>query len=60
MKSSTENQAAGKIHQVKGAIKEKVGQVTNDPNLEGEGAGEKVAGKIQNAVGHVQKVIEKP
>jgi len=60
MKSGTENEVAGKVHEVKGAIKEKVGQVTNDPNLEGDGKGEKIAGKIQNAVGHVQKVIEKP
>ncbi|MFY9854068.1 MAG: CsbD family protein [Terracidiphilus sp.] len=60
MKSGTENEVAGMVHEVKGVIKEKVGQVTNDPNLEGEGTGEKIAGKIQNAVGHVQKVIEKP
>jgi len=60
MKSSTENQAEGKMHEVKGVIKQKVGHVTNDPHLEGEGVGEKVAGKIQNTVGHVQKVIEKP
>jgi uncharacterized protein YjbJ (UPF0337 family) len=43
-----------------GAIKEKVGQMTNDPNLEGEGAGEKIAGKIQNKIGQVQRVVEKP
>jgi uncharacterized protein YjbJ (UPF0337 family) len=60
MRPSTENVVAGKVHEVKGAIKEKVGRVTNDPNLEGEGAGEKIAGKIQNKIGHVQKVVEKP
>jgi len=47
MRPSTENEVAGKVHEVKGAIKQKVGHVTNDPNLEGDGAGEKIAGKIQ-------------
>jgi uncharacterized protein YjbJ (UPF0337 family) len=60
MRPSTENEVAGKIHEVKGAIKEKVGHVTNDPNLEGEGAGEKIAGTLQNKIGQVQKVVQKP
>jgi uncharacterized protein YjbJ (UPF0337 family) len=60
MGPSTENEVAGKIHEVKGEIKEKVGRVTNDPSLEGKGAGEKIAGTIQNKIGHVQKVVEKP
>lgn len=59
MGSSTENQVAGKIHEAKGVIKEKVGRVTNDPNLEVEGAAEEMAGKIQNKIGHVQKVVER-
>jgi len=37
MKPSTENEIDGKVHEVKGAIKEKVGQLTNDPDLEDEG-----------------------
>jgi uncharacterized protein YjbJ (UPF0337 family) len=60
MRPSTENKVEGKVHEVKGGIKEKVGQVTNDPNLEGEGAGERLAGKIQNKIGHLQKVVEEP
>ena len=60
MKPSTEDQATGKIHEVKGKIKEKVGQLTNDPELEGEGIGEKIAGKIQKKIGQLEKVIEKP
>jgi uncharacterized protein YjbJ (UPF0337 family) len=59
MRSSTENRVAGKIHEAKGVIKQKVGRVTNDPNLEDEGAVEKIAGKIQNKIGHVQKVVER-
>jgi uncharacterized protein YjbJ (UPF0337 family) len=60
MKPSTENVVEGKIHEVKGKIKETAGRAANDPNLEGEGLGEKVAGIIQNKVGHVQKILEKP
>jgi len=60
MKPSTQDEIAGNIHEVKGKIKEKVGQVTNNPSLEGEGIGENVAGKIQKKIGQVEKVIEKP
>jgi len=59
MKPSTQNEIAGKVHEVKGTIKQKVGQLTNDPDLEGEGIGEKIAGKVQKKIGQVQKVIEK-
>jgi uncharacterized protein YjbJ (UPF0337 family) len=51
---------AGKMHEVKGKVKETVGRATNNPNLEGQGLGEKVAGTVQNKVGHIQKAIEKP
>jgi len=60
MKLSTENEIKGKVHEVKGTIKEKVGELTNDPDLEGQGMGEKIAGKIQKKIGQVEKVIEKP
>jgi len=59
MKPSTQNEIAGKVHEVKGTIKEKVGQLTNDPDLEGEGTGEKIGGKVQKKIGQVQKVIGK-
>jgi uncharacterized protein YjbJ (UPF0337 family) len=60
MKPSTENEIAGRVHEVKGKIKEKVGEVTNDPNLEAEGVGEYIVGKAQKKIGQVQKVVEKP
>jgi uncharacterized protein YjbJ (UPF0337 family) len=41
----------GMAHQAKGAVKEAAGKVTGDKKLEAEGKGEKVGGKIQNAVG---------
>jgi uncharacterized protein YjbJ (UPF0337 family) len=59
MKPSTENAIAGKVHEVKGKIKEKVGQATNDPDLEAEGTGEKIGGKIQKKIGQVKKVFGK-
>jgi uncharacterized protein YjbJ (UPF0337 family) len=60
MKPSTKDEIAGRIHEVKGTIKEKAGELTNDPDLEGEGIGEKIAGKVQKKIGQVEKVIEKP
>ena len=33
-----------------GAIKEAAGKVTGDAKLKGEGAAEKAAGKVQNAI----------
>lgn len=59
MKPSTENEIAGKVHEVKGKLKEKVGQMTNDPDLEAEGLSEKIGGKVQKKIGQVGKVIEK-
>jgi uncharacterized protein YjbJ (UPF0337 family) len=60
MKPGTKNEVAGKVHEVKGKIKAKVGQLTNNPSLEGEGIGEKIAGKVQTKIGQVQKVVDKP
>jgi uncharacterized protein YjbJ (UPF0337 family) len=59
MTDSTKDKVEGTTHEVKGAVKEKLGHVTNDPNLEGKGKAEKVAGKIQKKVGDVEKVLEK-
>jgi uncharacterized protein YjbJ (UPF0337 family) len=57
MKPSTKDQIAGKIHEVKGAVKKKVGKLTNDPDLEAEGTVEQVVGKVQKKVGQVKKVL---
>ena len=45
---------AGAGHEAKGAIKEAAGKVTGDAKLKGEGAAEKAAGKVQNAIGGVK------
>jgi len=59
MKPSTENEIAGKVHEIKGTIKEKAGQLVNDPDLEGKGLAEKIAGKVKNTIGQVEEKIEK-
>lgn len=59
MKSSTKDQTEGTFHQVKGTIKEAAGKLSNNPKLEGEGTGEKIAGKVQEKLGQIKKVLEK-
>jgi uncharacterized protein YjbJ (UPF0337 family) len=58
MNNSTKDQAEGTLHEVKGKVKEKVGQVTNNPRLQNEGTDEKIGGKVQKKVGQVEKVLE--
>lgn len=58
MKPSTQDQIEATIHQVKGAVKEKVGEVTNNPDLTAEGKAEKLAGKIQEKAGEIEKIFE--
>ena len=59
MKPSNKDELKGKVHEVKGSIKETVGQVTDNPKLEVEGHVEKAAGTFQKKVGQVEKVLEK-
>ncbi len=59
MKPSTTDQVEGKFHEVKGKIKEKAGQLTNNPRLQAEGIVEKAAGKVQGILGQVEKSLEK-
>jgi uncharacterized protein YjbJ (UPF0337 family) len=42
---------------VKGKIKEEIGRVTKNPNLEGEGKGEKIAGKGQKWIGGAEEAV---
>lgn len=57
MKPSTDDKTTGKIHEVKGTIKEEIGKITKNPNLEADGRAEKNAGKAQNWVGKVEKAV---
>ena len=59
MKSSTKDKAEGKMHQVKGKIKEIGGKAVGNEDLEAEGKGENLEGKVQEKVGDVKKVLGK-
>ena len=59
MKPSTNDQIQGKLHELKGAAKEKAGKLTKHPDLTAEGQTEKIAGKIQKKIGQVEAVLEK-
>ena len=59
MKQSTKHRAKGKFHELKGKVKETVGRATNDPDVEAEGLGEKIGGKVLKKIGQVEKALEK-
>jgi uncharacterized protein YjbJ (UPF0337 family) len=59
MQDSTKDKIEGAVHDAKGGMKETIGRVTNNPDLEAEGKAEKMGGKVQKKVGDVEKVIEK-
>ena len=47
----------GSATQTKGSLKEAAGKVTGDEKLKSEGAADKAAGKVQNAVGGVKDAV---
>ena len=59
MKSSTRDDAEGKLHQAKGTIKESVGKMVGNRKLQAEGEDEHLQGKVQEKVGQVKKVVGK-
>jgi uncharacterized protein YjbJ (UPF0337 family) len=59
MNSSTNDQTEGKLHEVKGKVKEVVGKAIGNPHLEVEGTAENLAGKVQQKLGQIEKVLEK-
>jgi len=59
MTPGTKDQVAGNIHEVKGKVKEKLGQVTGNPDTEAEGQSENLAGKVQTKIGQIESVFEK-
>ena len=48
----------GKGKEIKGKVKDKVGEWTDDPTLEEEGEAERVEGKVQGTVGTAQRKVE--
>jgi uncharacterized protein YjbJ (UPF0337 family) len=59
MKPGTKDQIEGKLHEVKGALKEKAGQLTKNPDVLAEGQSENLGGKLQGKLGQIEKVFEK-
>jgi uncharacterized protein YjbJ (UPF0337 family) len=57
MADSTKDQVAGKLHEWKGAVKQAIGQATDNPDLETEGQAEKTGGTVQKKVGQIKKVL---
>jgi uncharacterized protein YjbJ (UPF0337 family) len=48
----------GKGKQIKGAIKDKVGEWTDNPALEEEGEAERAEGKVQETIGTARRKAE--
>jgi uncharacterized protein YjbJ (UPF0337 family) len=47
----------GSVQQAKGTVKQIAGKVTGDAKLESEGTADKVAGKVQNAIGGLKDTL---
>ena len=48
---------AGAAKEIKGAIKETVGKAGGDAKLESDGKTDKIAGKMQNAIGGLKDAL---
>ena len=59
MKASTDDKVEGKYHRAKGKVKEEVGELTGERDMEAEGEAEQTEGKMQEKKGQVKKVFEK-
>ncbi|AGW15049.1 CsbD family protein [Megalodesulfovibrio gigas] len=57
MKESTKNAVQGKLHQVRGNIKETVGTIVKNVDLEAEGKAEIINGTIQEHLGKIEKEL---
>ena len=49
----------GKVNELKGEIKQSMGDAKDDPDMQAEGLGDEVKGKVQQAGSHVRKAIDK-
>ena len=50
-----DDEIRGKIDQASGNVKEHIGRATGDVDLEDEGAGERIGGKIEEGVGRARR-----
>lgn len=54
----SKNEIKGKGKQIEGAIKVKVGELTNNPDLEAKGEAERLEGKIRAKAGKAFRKID--
>jgi len=47
----------GKVDQVKGKAKEKAGELTDDPELQGEGIADQAGGKVREGFGAAKRKV---
>ena len=59
MSSGTKDQVEGKFHEVKGKVKEKAGQVINNPDLEAEGKPRTSLAKFKRKSGRLKKSLKR-
>ena len=56
--SMNKDQVKGRVEEAKGSVKQTVGRVTGNPDLEDRGTVDKVAGKIQKTFGDVKEQLK--
>ena len=52
------DRVVGSAKQIKGTVKQVVGNVVGDAKLESEGNADKVEGKVQNAIGGIKDTLK--
>jgi uncharacterized protein YjbJ (UPF0337 family) len=55
--TGTHDEVEGKVHELKGKIKQKIGGATNNPDLQDEGTNERINGTVEKTVGKVKKAF---
>jgi uncharacterized protein YjbJ (UPF0337 family) len=52
-----EDEIRGKVDKAAGTVKEKVGRLTNNPNLVNEGADQRAGGEIEEGFGKAKRKV---
>ncbi|MDQ7830493.1 MAG: CsbD family protein [Desulfovibrionaceae bacterium] len=55
--SGTKKIVSGRVHQIKGSIKNALGSLVKDRRMEQEGTDEKLYGKVQVKLGHLENTL---
>lgn len=54
-----EDEIKGKLHNIKGRVKEAAGAITGDKKTQAEGLAERVGGAVREKVGEVKREIKR-